>query len=526
MTLTKSQTSLLSHALLALFVFLCFRAGLDNFFAGDDYDWLFLALKVKHHPTYFFTSQGFFLRYTEVAFFVLNFLAAGFHPFAYQFSALGIHLANVMLLRVLFGRITRNSAVGFLAAMFWGLNYKHVEAVFRPYGVADSLAMLFGLIAFLLFLRKRPFWAAVAILIAAFGKENAVLFPLVMSAYVVVCLPKSERAAGLKRTLPAWVMAGAAALLGLSARSQTPSYLTINWDALSRFWELLLTYIGPDSVYLRQTWLDGAATLVPLWLGALLCVALALAFWKLSALYRFGLLWMLIMTLPTVFVEFQTSRYYYIPLAGLALMAGLFTQQLFERYQRAGNQVGMTVVSVVFAVVCIYYIIGINLEEIDYDYYGAIHREAERSFKERVLPGMARDGSMMAVFPKGENMEWTEKLYEQFLLKPWYAPFTFKWVYARPSEVLGLTNTYCFVSAVAYTGEEDTLFVRATPEEFRQRVLNEEVYVITYDHAANSFDGRRQVLPDPWKQYVDEPNMYRLLQPGYFDPTNSGTPYL
>ena len=213
MTLTNKQITILSHTLLALFIFVCFRAGLDNFFAGDDYDWLFLTLKTRHHPSYFLTSQGFFLRYTEAAYFIANFLVAGFHPVAYQFTALCIHVCNVVLLSYLIGLVSKNRLSGILGALFWGVNYKHVEAVFRPYGVADSLAMLFGLGAFLLFLHKRPILAAISLLIGVFGKENAVLFPLLMSTYVLLCIP-SKRLTWLKRTVPMWGVAVFAGLLG------------------------------------------------------------------------------------------------------------------------------------------------------------------------------------------------------------------------------------------------------------------------------------------------------------------------
>jgi hypothetical protein len=66
---------------------------------------------------------------------------------------------NVILVSYLLGRICQDRLTGLLGAVFWGLNYKHVEAVFRPHATADSLALLFSLGAFLLFLKRRPIWA-------------------------------------------------------------------------------------------------------------------------------------------------------------------------------------------------------------------------------------------------------------------------------------------------------------------------------------------------------------------------------
>jgi hypothetical protein len=183
-------------------------------------------------------------------------------------------------------------------------------------------------------------------------------------------------------------------------------------------------------------------------------------------------------------------------------------------------------VSTIFALILVYGIIGVNLEEQDYDFYGEIHREAAESFKQHILPTLPKDETLMVVFPKDRDTRWAEELYAKFLLKPWYAPKTFKWVYRRPYETLGLTNTYCFVSYCAYTGQEDTLFVKVPYEDFQQRLQQRPIAIVTYDDQTNTFTREGDSSKIQGFQHLDMLDFYRVLQPGYFDTTNLGSPYL
>jgi hypothetical protein len=170
-----------------------------------------------------------------------------------------------------------------------------------------------------------------------------------------------------------------------------------------------------------------------------------------------------------------------------------------------------------------YYVVGINLEEQDYAFYGEIHRQAAESFKQQILPAMPQDADSMAVFFKPGNEKWVGEVFERNHLNPWYLPGTYKWLYVRPNAILGLTNTYGFVSYCTYNTVKDTLFVNVPYNEFRKKLLSGDFYIIVYDEKANTFEFGSETLRSRLIEHIDEKNFYGFLQPGRFDPTNTGT---
>lgn len=527
MTLHQNKTYFFLHFILALFVFLCFRAGLDNFFAGDDFNWLFITAKTIQRPLYFFQSQEFFaeahnnfIRFTELAYFIVNMLVAGVNPVAYQLTALLLHIVSTLLVSLFIGHVCQNRLAGLLGALFWGLNYKHVEVVFRPYGVADSLVVVFCLGAFLLFLHNRDILALACFFVGLFAKENALVFPLILAGYGL-WFQQSTFRKWFIRTLPFWGMS--VIFAGLVRFMGAKGYISIEVAAMSRFWENMLSYVGPDANYVLMVWLDGQTRLFPVWASSLLFVLLGLLFWKVPRLYKFTILWMVVMMLPTVFVAYQTSRYHYVPLIGLALLVGHGLAHLLEYFQQRRASFGVTGTIVVFALLLLYFILGVNLEERDYAFYGELHREAAAAFQQTIVPDMPKDPASMAVFLKGDSMKWAEMLYEQFLLKPWFAPGTYKWVYRRPVEILGLANTYAFVTYCTYNTVNDTLFVRVPYEEFRRKMETGHYYIIVHDYKTNSFKFGSETLKPELRERRDDQKFYHFLQPGRFDPTNTGS---
>lgn len=527
MNLHHTKTYLLVHVILAIFLLLCFRAGLDNFFAGDDFNWLFITAKTIQHPLYFFQSHAFFaeahnnyIRFTELAYFILNMLVAGVNPVSYQLSALALHIMSTLLVSLFISHLCKNHLAGLIGALFWGLNYKHVEIVFRPYGVADSLVVIFCLGAFLLFFHQRDLLALVCFLAGLFAKENALVFPVLLGGYGVLFQQRPLKK-WFVRTIPFWSMSLMFAVLVRFMGAK--GYLSIDFAAMSRFWENMLSYVGPDAIYVKIVWLHGQPNLFPIWLSTLLFMLLGIILWKLPNLYKFSILWMIIMMLPTLFVPFQTSRYHYVPLIGLALLVGNGLAHLIEHFQQRHASHAVAGLILAFTLLLIYFILGVNLEEQDYAFYGEIHREAAESFQQTIIPNMPKDAHSMAVFFKQDSTQWTEMLYQKFLLKPWYMPGTYKWVYRRPVEILGLSNTYAFVTYCTYNEVKNTLFVNVPYEEYRRNLLTDNFYLILHDYNTNSFKFGPETLTSQITEKVDDRNFYHFLQPGRFDPTNTGS---
>jgi hypothetical protein len=524
--LNNTKTYVILQILLAVFVLLCFRSGIDNFFAGDDFDWLFDTIKMLRNPWFFIEAQNYDLRPTENLYFLANLVLAKGHPLSFHLSAILIHVLNVGLVSLLIAHLCKNRLAGLIGALFWGLNYKHVEAVFRPHATADSLALLGGVGAFLFFVNKRPGWASVALLFGLFAKENALVFPLLFTLYVVWFVSENKKQWAI-RTIPSWIVALIVAGLVKFVRSGDPAYLTIDLNAFSRFWELMLTYVGPDVVFTKQVWLHGQAYVFSWWLAGILCILLGLALWKFPVIYRFGVLWMIIATIPTLFIVYQTSRYYYVPLVGLGIIIGQGGNTLLNYFQQRHARRAIMALSGGFLLLMMYFVAGVHLEERDYDMYGEVHREVIESFTEEIFPSMPKDEQSMAVLLYPETRKWEEVLYAQYLLKPWFFPKTYKWVYARPFGMLGgLATPYGLMSYGSYCQGESSLFVGVSYEMFRQHVLAGDFYVIVHDYDTNTLNFGNETLKAEVAKRVDDRYFYHFFQPGHFDPTYTGEAYL
>lgn len=520
----NTRVYLWAHCILAIWIFLCFMGGLNNFFAGDDFDWLFDAVKLFHHPFSIFKLQGIFVRPLETLFFFCNLAVAGANPLFHHLASLLVHIANVILVSCFINYVCNNRLAGLIGALYWGLNYKHSEVVFMSYAISDAQVLLMFLGAFLLFFRRQLLLTTTLFMIGLLAKENAVVFPGILFLYICLCREDHQRQ-WLKRTTPLWCVACGYLVMrySVSAGGGGSSYLSFTWDVFPRFWENLLSLIGPDATFVKQVWFSTTANLLPVWFAISLFLLAAVVWWTFSPIYRFGCVWIGVTMLPTLFIFYQTSRYRYIPLVGLAILVGQGVSELLMfLHEKHAVKICLKCVYGTFILILGYFIIGIYVEEQDYDYFGAMHRQAAESFQQDILPHIAQDRHIMAVFFDQDSMKWSKLLQHRFSSKPWYVPATYKWVYRRPHGVLGLSNTYGFVSYCAYNSQTGQLFVNVPYKEYQEDMLEGNFYIINHDSKANTFSLGDAVLKKDLIDYSGDHGLYRFLQPGQFDPTGQG----
>lgn len=511
-----------AYVLGAIFLVVSFRSGLVIFFAGDDFDWLFDALQFLYRPTSLLKLQGNFVRPTETLFFFTNLLIGGGSPIAHHAAAIGIHVLNTLLLSELIRHLSQDRIAGVVGALFWGLNYKHVETILLVHAISDAIVLFCWLAAFLLFFSRRRLLALMCFLISLFSKENAIFFPALVTLYIWLFLP-AERKPWLRRALPLWI--ATVGFLGFRqiVTAGDTSYLGIDWNALSQFWENVLSLIGPDSFAIKEYWLDGWAYLFPRWVAIILFVFSAIVMVKVSNLYRFAMLWTALTMLPTTFIAVQTARYRYIPMVGAAVAVAGISRSV-RRYASAHPRIVQPVLGFFCLVLLIYFLLGINLEASDYRFFGEMHRQAAASFEQTIIPAMPKDDAAMAVFLKQDNIVWAERLFTQYT-RPWYLPGTYKVVFRRPNGVLGLSSTMGFVSYCAYRQGVQKLFVSVPYEDYQVRMRAGKFYIILHNSATNTFSfGPEALKPELMKQ-VDDYNFYTYLQPGRFDSTAMGVSY-
>ncbi len=485
--LPGARARVLAWAAVAAVVVLLYAPGVSSFFAGDDFTWLLNTVRTTSDPALFLGAQSNFVRHGESLYFILTYLAAGFWFPAFFAVALLIHVGNVVLV----GRLALRSGAGetgaLLAALLWGVDYRHAEAVFRLYGVADPLALLFGLAALLLFIRGRYVAAGPVLLAALFCKENALMVPAVAVVWVLLFTERDRRRRRLLETLPMWTAAAAFTPLMMALRQ--PSYLDLSWAALPRFLELVVSYVGPDVTYLEQEVMKTGGPVIPVWLAALLLGVAAAMVWRLPPRYRFGMLWIPLTVLPTLLVPFQTSRYHYVPLVGVALVVGVAVTDLLRRARETGRRWWLWPAAAVFLLYVGHAAWGLTVEEHDYELIGELHREAAESFRRDALPAMLSEPGLVTVFVRDDTVLWADRLLAAYGGRPWYWPTTYKWIYRRPYGIVGLADTYGFVSYCASVGGEvdPPLFEPVSRAELAAALARRQVQVISYETAANRF---------------------------------------
>ncbi len=511
-------------------VFACFSPSLNNFFAGDDFSWFFHTLKTIHNPETFLLPVNNFYRQTESLYFLATTLIFGRSAFPFFLILVLIHAANAVLVSTLITRITGDRIAGIVGGLAWGLCYKHAEVVLRPYAVADSAALFFGIVSILLILDRRVVWAAVLLIPSLFAKENAVMFPALATVLVFSTdgraletqFPQYVRRwfrAGVL-TSPLWALATAFALLEILG-SRSGSYLSIDLAFVSRFWESWITYLGPDATWLRQVVLGGRSTLVPTWTAFILFVPFGLIVWRLPRMMRLGVAWTCIAMLPTLAVPFQSSRYHYVPWVGIALILGLIWSHTFSRFRRAekGHRAGMFLLISVSILLSAFFIVGIQNEEHDTAEIGELHRRAAASFETEIVPFLDRDPKAMLVFMRTENLGIANSLFKP---RAWFMPETFKWVYRRPHGILGLADTFGFVSYCSYDPAHPSLCVAVPEDEFRKRLESGSFSVALHDSSTNVFSMGNRRIHESVRQMVSENGGYSFFQPAQFDPTFGG----
>lgn len=508
--------------LLLVFVYL---PGLDNHLASDDLSWVQTAARTLKDPWLFVAPQNLWLRHTESLFFLACTLIFGMSSFSFQLGALLLHLANFVLVTLLVARVTGSRGGGIAGGLYWALDYRHVEVVFRPYAVADSLSLGFGVGALLLLGHGRRGLAVAALVLALFGKNNAAVFPALATLLLLERAPSSDRPALLRLVLPLWGVA-AAFLLTENALASSTSYLHVDWNALGRLGDLAVSYVGPDLTYLRMTAFPQRPTLIPAWVVAVGLPAVALGVWRLPRTLRLAILWTAISLLPSLFITHQTSRYHYLPLVGVGIAVGYAVDRWGDHLRRRGTAAGKLLLAATVSVVGLHLVAGVTLEERDYDLMGAIHRDAATSFVRDVVPHLPDDPRTMVLFDNGPHELWARLLKSRYESRPWYLPGTYKWLFVRPNGVLGLTDTYGFVTLCAYTLHSGDPFVPLPQADFRGRLQRGEFALVTFDPVSRRYDLANERLRASLIAEEDPDRLYRILQPGHFAPRPTGPTYL
>jgi len=152
--------------------------ALDNGFISDDFVHLEWAGQLLTNPSHLFGTPPIGFRPTSFVVYLALKQFFGFaSPFYYVFSIF-IQLLCCLLVRQLARILTRDEEVAWSAAVFFAVVYQSQEAIYYIAAMNESLMVLFGLSALVLWLRQRYLLTLLAYSLALLSKESALILPL------------------------------------------------------------------------------------------------------------------------------------------------------------------------------------------------------------------------------------------------------------------------------------------------------------------------------------------------------------
>jgi hypothetical protein len=273
-------------------------------------------------------TDGFY-RPVVGATFAIDRAVYGVEPFGFGVTNLCLLLLGASALAYLGTTLGLRTSAGIIAAGVWALNFHAVNmAVLWLSGRTALCVTIAALLSAAAVVRRKPIAAGVAALVAMFAKEEAVMLPLILSAWAWVLSREDEGRQGRVRdvgrwTWPVWV----ALAIYLALRAQTAAMTPMTATESYQFVRSPGALAGNALEYL-----DRACTF-----SVLVVLIAHLVAWRLPTLTPairrtliLGAVWFIGTFTLTVFVPNRSSLYALLPSAAPALIAGFLLQQLWD----------------------------------------------------------------------------------------------------------------------------------------------------------------------------------------------------
>jgi tetratricopeptide (TPR) repeat protein len=274
-------------------------------------------------------------------------MGKGFKPFFFHLSTFFWYTVQVILMFFLFRRIMdradphpSNLWTALVAAMCFGLHPACAETVnyiIQRGDLYNALGAAAGLLLFVAYPAQRKYgWYVLPPLIAVLAKAPALVFPLLVLAYVMLFEPEQggkKWTTAFRATLAAWIAIGAAAILTMvmtpaayhgGAFSASMYRLTQPWVALHYFKEFFLpTELTADTDWTYVT----TALSIEAMAGYLFVVGMLYVVYRTSLRMErrpiaFGIIWFFVTLAPTALMplaEVTNDHRMFFPFVGLAL---------------------------------------------------------------------------------------------------------------------------------------------------------------------------------------------------------------
>jgi hypothetical protein len=348
-------------ALLALLAAI-YTPGIGHGFIKDDVVWVEAndVSSWQDLKELAFRTHGFY-RPLVSASFAADRAIYGLWPLGYGITNFGLLVLSTLAVAWVATGLGLNRSAAIAVAAIWSLNFHGINmAVLWLSGRTALWLVLCSLLAAGLLVRRRPLLAGVAVLFAAFAKEEAVMLPVIFTAWALILRFRQVRevrqvrqeadaagerhaaAPGLSRvrermleairaTWPSWLAVAAYLLLRSRTNAMTPA---------TSPWFYSFTFAPTDLAQNVLEYLDRAGTFSVIVL-VVACVA-AGRLPQVSARTRrlavMGAVWFAGAYALTVFLPVRSSLYACLPSVGAALVAGSLLQDLWSAMNPARHR--------------------------------------------------------------------------------------------------------------------------------------------------------------------------------------------
>lgn len=205
---SKNVKKSIIFLILSIATFICYINTIHNPFLWDDEVTVVnnpLIRNLEFYPEIFKTTlfgeklqNGKYYRPIQILSYAIDYKLWKLNPIGYHISNILLHLLNVFLVFLILLEIGLGKNISFLISLIFAIHPINTESVTYISGRGDVLFLFFSLFSFLFFIRglnnKKIYYllSVLSYLIALLSKENAIVMPFIILAYVFL-IPKEKK---------------------------------------------------------------------------------------------------------------------------------------------------------------------------------------------------------------------------------------------------------------------------------------------------------------------------------------------
>jgi hypothetical protein len=359
-------------------VILAYSCVLDDFFLGEDYDWLRESERTVENPAELFTSDPMsfveYFRPVVHGVFLLEYLVFGLNASGYYAFAILLHILNCLFVFRLAKELMRNDCIATISSSLFAVSWVVSEAPTWISSVTSLLLTFFYLLTLLLFIRKRYNLAIFTFILALLSKESAVTLVAALLLYEFFFRRKDMK---LKTYVPFAAITAVYLAMQFFMQQGSEFVKTGAYAIGFHFFENIMVYL----IVLLVPVIYPLPLLFMELVVAFLTIALL---WKGTRELRFLTLWLYASLISvSFFLTMQALRFLYLPAVPFFIIFGALVHTLYVRLSKTGlKDVSKYAVGTLVVAYLIGNIAAIQVRGADWDRRGGVMRTFMESLPE------------------------------------------------------------------------------------------------------------------------------------------------